>query len=149
MLVRLILSQRSLKLPLFFSFFFFIPFHGSDFHHSVFSTLIHSSASFSLLLIRSTIFLISVIVFFNSVWLLFIFSDSLLKSFYNFSLCAFILFLSYWITFTIIILNSFSGRSPISTSLSCSCVLSCSFICNIFLCHLILFTFLFVFSCMW
>ena len=45
----------------------------------------------------------------------------------------------------IITLNSFSGRLPISTSLSCSEVLSCSFVWTIFLCCLILFKFLFVF----
>ena len=50
--------------------------------------------------------------------------------------------------FTIIILNSFSGRLPISTSLSCfSGVLSCSFVFpKIFLCHLILPDFLFFIS---
>ena len=42
-------------------------------------------------------------------------------------------------------MNSFSCRLPISTSLSCSEVLSCSFVWTIFLCCLILFKFLFVF----
>ena len=60
-----------------------------------------------------------------------------------FSVCAFILFPRSWIIFAIIILNSFSGRLPISTSLSCpSGALPYSFIWNIFLCHVILFNFL-------
>ena len=48
-----------------------------------------------------------------------------------------------WIIFTIIILNSLSGRLPISTSFSCfSGVLSCSFIWYIVLCLFILSIFL-------
>ena len=48
---------------------------------------------------------------------------------YIFSIFASILFLRPWIIFTIIIMNSFSGRLPISTSFGCfSRVLSCSFI---------------------
>ena len=57
--------------------------------------------------------------------------------------CASILFLSSWIIFMIITLNSFSGRLPIYTSLTCSSGgLSCSFVWNIFLCQLILSKFL-------
>ena len=57
-----------------------------------------------------------------------------------------ILFLRPWIIFTIIILNSFSGRLPISTSFSCySGVLSWSFIWFIALC-LFIFS---VFMSMW
>ena len=52
-------------------------------------------------------------------------------------------FPSYWIIFTIIILNSFSGRLPISTSFSCfSWVLSCSFIWDITFCFFNLINFL-------
>ncbi|XP_059793798.1 solute carrier family 22 member 23 isoform X2 [Balaenoptera ricei] len=55
----------------------------------------------------------SVTVVFISVWLFFIFSDSLLKAF-NSSLCACILLPSSLIIFTIIILDSFLGRlSPL------------------------------------
>ena len=60
--------------------------------------------------------------------------------------CAFILFLSSWIIFTVITQNPLSGRLPIVTSLSCSSgVLSCSFVWNMFLCHLILLKFLCIF----
>ena len=59
------------------------------------SSLICSSASFSLLLIPSSTFFISVIIFFNSVWLSFIFSNSLLKM-SNFSPCVFVLLLRLW-----------------------------------------------------
>ena len=54
-----------------------------------------------------------------------------------------ILFPRSWIIFSIIILNFFSGRLPISTSFSCfSGVLSCSFIWYKVLCLLILSIFL-------
>ena len=53
--------------------------------------------------------------------------------------CNSILFSEYWIIFTIIILNSFSGRLPISSSFVWFGVhLSCSFTCWIFLCLFIL-----------
>ena len=49
-----------------------------------------------------------------------------------------ILFPRFWIIFTIITLNSFSGRMPISYSFVWSGVfLRCSFICCVFLCLLI------------
>lgn len=96
---------------------------------------------------HKTMLLHSVIAFFYSVWLLFIFSNSLFKTPCNCLLCAFILFLSSWIIFTIITLSPLSGRLPIVTSLSCSSgVLSCCFVWNMFLCHLILLKFLFIFS---
>ena len=81
-LVHLILSQRPLKL----SSFLFILFSLSC-SMAVISTtlssssLIRSSASFILLLILSSVFFISVTVFFKFVWLFFIFSNSLLKTF--------------------------------------------------------------------
>ena len=54
-----------------------------------------------------------------------------------------ILFPRFWIIFTIITLNSFSGRLPISSSFVCSGgFLPFSFICCIFLCLLILFNLL-------
>ena len=91
MLVHLMLYQRSLRFPHFFSFF--ILFQGSYFHHSVFQL---TYLFFSLmLLILSSVFFIAVIVFFNSDWLFFIFYNSLLKTSYNFLLCASILFLNY------------------------------------------------------
>lgn len=75
----------------------------------------------------------------------YIFSNSLLKT-CNFPLYACILFLISWITFIIIILNSFFGSLPISTSLGYSSgVFFCSFFWKIFLCQLSLSKFLFVF----
>ena len=54
--------------------------------------------------------------------------------------CNSILFSRFWIIFTIIILNSFSGRLPISSSLVWfGGHLSCSFTCWVFLCFFILF----------
>ena len=50
-----------------------------------------------------------------------------------------ILFPRFWIIFTIITLNCFSGRLPISFSFVCSSgFLPCSFICCVFLCLFIL-----------
>ena len=72
----------------------------------------------------SRVFLISVIALFIIDWIFFISSRSLLNISYIFSIlvsrlfiCNSILFSRFWIIFTIIILNSFSGRLPISSSL--------------------------------
>ena len=54
-------------------------------------------------------------------------------------ICNSILFSRFWIIFTIIILNSFSGRLPISSFVWFGGHLSCSFTCRIFLCLFILF----------
>ena len=68
-------------------------------------------------------------------FLLFSYSRSLL----NVSCIFSILFQRFWIIFTIITLNPFSGRVPISSSFFWSGgFLSCSFICCVFLCLLIL-----------
>ena len=113
------------------------------------SLLICFSLSPNLLLIPSSLFFISVIVFFNYLWF-FIFSNYLLKTYCNFLLYAWILFPGSWIIFVIITLNSLLGRLPVSMSLSCFYgVLSCSFVWNIILCHLLLSKVLFVFLCMW
>ena len=62
------------------------------------------------------------------------------RSLVNTSCIFFIVFLSSWIIFTIIILNSFSERLPLSTSFSCfSGVLSCPFIWDLTFCFFILF----------
>ena len=89
------------------------------------SSLIHSSFSVILVLIPSSIFFISVIV---HLCLSFSSSRSLLNISYKFifDLCLHY-FLRSWI---IITLNSFLGRFPISTSLSYSRILSCSFFRN-------------------
>ena len=138
------LTQKSLRL----SSFLFIPFSlfcSAAVISSIlsFSSLIHSSASVIMLLITYSVFFISVIVLLISVCLFFSYSRSLLNISSIFSICASILFPRSWIIFTIITQNSFSGRWPISTSLIYSSgVLSCSFIWDIFLCHLILSNFL-------
>ena len=80
-------------------------------------------------------FLISFIVLFTIFHLLFSTSRSLL----NISPIFSILFPRFWFTFTIITLNSFSGRLHISSLLVWSGgFLPCSFICCVFLCLLIL-----------
>ena len=72
---------------------------------------------------------------FRSVCLLFSSSRSLL----NVSCIFSILFLRFWIIFTITTLNSFSGRLPISSLFVWSGgFLPCSFNCCVFLCLLIL-----------
>ena len=98
-------------------------------------SLIRSSASVILVLIPSRKFLISFIVLFVTVCLLFSSCSSLL----NVS-CIFSILLSrFWIILTIIILKSFSGRLPIYSSFVMSGgFLPCSFICCVFLCLLIL-----------
>ena len=80
-----------------------------------------------LLWIPSSILFISVYLFFSS-------SGYLLNISCIFSIFASILFPRSWIIFTITTSNSFSGRLPISTSFSCSGVLSCSFVWKIFVC---------------
>ena len=107
MLVCLILSQKSLKLSSVL-FILFALFCSSEIIFTILfsSSLIRSSASIAdiLLLIPSRVFLISLIVLFVSVCLFFNSYRSLLIT------CIFsILFSRFLITFTIIILNSFSG----------------------------------------
>ena len=118
-----------------FHSFFLILLCGSYFHYFIFQVTSLFSASVILLLIPSREFLISLIVLFIIVCLLFSSSRSLL----NVSCICFIFFPRCWVIFTIIILNSFSGRLSISSSFVWSGgVLLCSFICCIFLCLLIL-----------
>ena len=104
--VHLILSQRSLRLSSVL-FNLFTLFCTSEVISTILSSssLIHSSASYILLLIPSRVFLISVIVLFVSVYLFFNSSRSLLIDSYIFS----ILLSRFLIVFTIIILNSFLG----------------------------------------
>ena len=81
-------------------------------------------------------------VLFNSVCLFFSSSRSLVNIYCIFSIFASIVFLRSWIIFTII-LNSISGRLPVSTSLSCySEILSCPFIWNITFCYFVVINFL-------
>ena len=77
----------------------------------------------------------SFIVLFIIVCLLFSSPRSLL----NVSCIFSILFPRFWIIFTVITLNFFSSRLPISSSFVCSDgFLPCSFICCVFLCLVIL-----------
>ena len=112
-LVHLMLSQRSLRLSsiLFILFSLFCSFVVIS---TILSSrsLIRSSASVILLLIPSSKVLVSFILLFITVCLLCSSSSYLLRVSCIFS----ILFPVFWIIFTIIILNSFSGRLPISSS---------------------------------
>ena len=92
MLVCLMLSWRSLNC--FHSFFLYsVPQQWLSLLSS--SLLILSSASFILLLIPSSVFVISVIVFNSGCSLYFLFVK---KTSCNFLLCASILFLSFWLS---------------------------------------------------
>ena len=140
MLVRLMLSQSSLSLsPILFilsSLFCSVAVISSILFSS---SLICSSGSVILLLIPSRVFLISFTVLFIIVCFLFISSRFLL----NVSCIFFIVFQRFWINFTIITLNSFSARLPISSSFVWSGgFLTCFFICCLFLCLLIFFNLL-------
>ena len=141
------LSPRSLKLSSFLFIFFFFLYAMAV----ISTTLVFQLAGLFFCLMYSAVDSFYYIFLFRYCLLqfcllFFIFSNSSLKTSYNFLLCTSILFLSSLIIFTIITLNSFLGRLPISTSLGCSSVvLSCSFIWNIFLCCFILFKFLFLF----
>ena len=131
MLVRLMLSQRSLRLSYFYSFFFlysvlwcwFPPFCPPG-HLSV--------------LLPKLLCYLFLLVYCSSVCLFFRVSRSLV----NISCIFSIVFLISWIIFTINILNSFSGRLPISTLHGYFYgVLSCPFIWDKTLCFLILVNF--------
>ena len=139
MLVHLKWSQRSLRL-LSAPFILFTLFCSSEVISTILysCSLIHPSASDSLLLILSRVFLISVIVLIVSVYLFFNSSRSLLIYSCIFS----ILFSRFLIIFTSIILNSFSGSLRIYSSFIWTSVfLVYSFICVVFLCLFIFFFF--------
>ena len=142
MQVHLLLSQRSLRLSLIL-FILCSLFSSSAVISNILSStsLIHCSASVILLLNLSTVFLISVIVFFVSVCFLFISCRSLL-SVLNQPCIFSILFSKFWIIFTIFTLNSFSGSFPLFSLFiwSCGC-LPCSFTHKIFLYLFILSSF--------
>ena len=96
----------------------------------------------------SRIFLISVIMLFVSVCLLFnqLNNTGLLIDSCNFS----ILFSRFLIIFTIIILNSFSGSLPISSSFICTSVfLVCSFLCVVLFCLFIIIHYCYLTYCFW
>ena len=116
--MHLISSQRSLRLSSVL-FILFPLFCSLEVISTILSSssLICSSASDILLLIPSRVFLISVIALFVSVCLFFNYSRPLLIDSCIFS----ILFSKFLITFTIIILNSFSGSLPVSSSFVWTC----------------------------
>ena len=139
MLVCLIVFQRSLRLSSIL-FILFTLFCSSEVISTILSSssVIHSSVSDILKLIPSRVFLISVIVLFVSVCLFFNSSRSL-----SIDSCIFyLLFSKFLITFTIFILNFFSGSLPISSSFILTSVfLVCPFICVVFLCLFIIIFF--------
>ena len=108
MLVHLILSQSSLRL----TSFLFILFLCSVLRQCFPPFCPPSHLPILLLLIPSSVLFISFCLFFSS-------SRSLVNMSCIFSIFASILFPRSWIFFTVIILNSFSGRLPISTLFSC------------------------------
>ena len=128
MFLCLMLSQRSLRLSssLFILFSIFCP-------AAVIPTIL-ASGHLSLLLPQLSSYEF-IPVYYSSACLFFSSYRSLVNTSCIFSTFASILFQRSWIIFTIIILNSFSGRLPISISFSCfSEVLSCPFIWNKTLC---------------
>ena len=145
MLGCLTLSQRS-HFFLFFFPCFFIYFHHSIFQltYPFFCLIYYTVGSIQSVLISMIALFITDLIFF------FISSLSLSNISYLFSICVSslficisILFSRFLIIFAIIILNSLSGRLPISSSFVWfGGFLSCSFIWWIFLCLFILFTLL-------
>ena len=136
-----------------FHFTFFVMLCLSYFHHSVFHlTYPLFCFCFTLLLFPFSVYVISVIAlfivdcsFFNSStslsnisWIFLIYASNLF-------IYASILFSRFWIIFTIIIMDSFSGRLLFSSLLAWSGgFLPCSFICCTFLCLFILFHLLYL-----
>ena len=98
------------------------------------SSLIHFSVSSNLLFIPSRVFFNFSYCIPQLYWVFFIFSNFMFK----FLQCSSILLARLLSIFIIVTLNSLSDRLPVSILLSSTfAVLSCSFICNIFLCCLI------------
>ena len=134
-LVCLILPRGLLACLYCFSFFFYILSCNSDCHYSVLQVIYPLSASVILLLIPSTVLFNSVCLFFSSCRSLI--SISCISSTFDS-----ILYPRSWIIFTIIILNPFPWRLPISTLFSCfSGVLSCPLIWGIAYCFFIVINF--------
>ena len=136
MFMWLLLSQRSLRLlSYFFSFFFLYSAMLQLFPLFYLPvSLIHSSASVILLFVPFIMFF-----YFHyhvvHCWLFFI-SSRYLNISCIFSICvsilffcAPILFLRFWISFTILTLNSFSGKLPNSSLFVWSCVCVCVCVC--------------------
>ena len=136
MLVCLIFFQRSLRLSSVL-FILFTLFCSSELISTILSSssLYRPSTSDILPLIPSRVYLISVIVMFVSVCLFFNSYKSLLID-----SCIFSILFSRFLIIFIIILDSFSGSLPISSSSIWTCVLLFfSFIYVVFLCLFIIF----------
>lgn len=103
MLVYLVLSQGSLRLFSFLSFFFIV-LHSSDFQYSVFQLTYSFFCLSYLLLITSNVFFIQLLFFFFFLFYFFA------RHFLYLLVLASILFLRSWIILNIITLNSFSIR---------------------------------------
>ena len=135
MFLCLMLSQRSLRLSssLFILFSIFCP-------AAVISTIL-SSGHLSVLLPQLSCYEF-IPVYYSSACLFFSSYRSLVNISCIFSIFASILFQRSWIIFTIIILNSFSGRLPISISFSCFYrVLFCPFIRDLTVCSFMMIQF--------
>ena len=133
MLVHLMLPQRSLRLSSFLFILFLYSALWQWFPSVSQVTYLFFCLSYSD--VDSFSYIIHLCLFFSS-------SRSLVNFSCIFSIFASILFPRSWIIFTMIILNSFYGRLPVSTSLSCfSGVLSCPFIWDITFCFSSWFTF--------
>ena len=139
-----IVSEVSEVVLISFNSFFSFPCCYIYFHHSTFHLTYHIFClSYSTVgSLQSAFDLIYCIID----WLFFICSRSLLNISYILSIlvsslfiCNSILFSRFWLIFSIIILNYFSGRLPVSSLVWFGGHLSCSFTCWIFLCLLILF----------
>ena len=138
MLGCLTLSQRSLRLfPFLLVLFFFFPLCFIYFHYSIFH-LTYPILCLSSSIVGSPQSVFDMLLHYSSlIDSFFISSRSLLNISHIFStlvasllICNSILFLRFWIIFTIIILNAFSGRLPISPSFVWfRGHLSCSFTC--------------------
>ena len=146
MLGHLTLSQRSLRFSSFLLIIFYF-FLSASFISTILSSnsLILLSLSYSTVgSLQSAFDLSNCIIHY---WLTLISSRFLLNISWIFSILVSnlfiynsILFSRFWIIFTIIIVNSFSSRLPISSSFVWfGGRLSCSFTCWIFLCFFILF----------
>lgn len=103
MLVHLVLSQGSLRLFSFLSFFFIV-LHSSDFQYSVFQLTYSFFCLSYLLLITSNVFFIQLLFFFFFLFYFFA------RHFLYLLVLASILFLRSLIILNIITLNSFSIR---------------------------------------
>ena len=129
--------------------FFFFPFCFIYFHHSIFHLIYHIFClSYSTVGSFQSVFDLSYYTIYSWLTLFFFTSSRSLLNICIFSvlvsslcICNSILFSRFWISFTIIILNFFSDRLPISSFVLFGGHLSCYFPCWIFLCLFIFLDF--------